>query len=347
MRIAIIGHFGSNENFNDGQTVKVKSLYNTLRSELDESIIIDKIDTYYFHNKKLSSLLGLLKRIAISDKIIVLPATRGRRILFKYMYVLKKVFKKEIYHDAIGGALVGELDENPKWVKYLNSFESNWIESEIQAEQMFKKGITNVRYIPNFKDLEPVSQDSLKEYKAPPFRFCIFSRIEEKKGIDEAVQAIKDLNAGCGGSVATLDIYGPIQKGHEQWFEDIKSSFTQECRYCGVAAPDSSVNVLKDYFMLLFPTQYYTEGMPGTIIDAMFAGLPVLARRWAYCDQMITNGYNGISYDFDSPQELYTQMKSAIDDPNRIFELRRNCINEAQKYSKATVTRKILDALQL
>ena len=45
MRIGIIGHFGGNEKFNDGQTVKTIAIYDALKRYGLEDV--DRIDTYY------------------------------------------------------------------------------------------------------------------------------------------------------------------------------------------------------------------------------------------------------------------------------------------------------------
>ena len=42
-KIAIIGHFGGNENILDGQTIKTKILYDELRSFLYNSIIWNSV----------------------------------------------------------------------------------------------------------------------------------------------------------------------------------------------------------------------------------------------------------------------------------------------------------------
>ena len=48
MQISIVGHFGGNKQFNDGQTIKTINLYEGLVSK---DIKIYKVDTYYVkHN---------------------------------------------------------------------------------------------------------------------------------------------------------------------------------------------------------------------------------------------------------------------------------------------------------
>src|SRR5690606_29973646 len=81
-------------------------------------------------------------------------------------------------------------------------------------------------------------------------------------------------------------------------FEEIKKEFPSYIRYKGSVNYVDSVDVLKKYFALLFPTQFKTEGIPGTIIDAYAAGLPVIASEWDSAHEIIDQGSTGYIYEF-------------------------------------------------
>lgn len=343
-RIGIVGHFGGKELFTDGQTVKVKSLYEGLSFHHPE-IQIDTVDTYYLNKKPFKFGISLIKCLFRNDKIIFLPAARGREYMFYFFYYLSTCLKKDVYHDCIAGSLDREIADHPKWVKYLNRFKVNWMESPEQVEKLRKIGISNAEYLPNFKHIEPISLDEMRAFQyKKPYRFSTFSRVEPKKGIEDALRVIREINSTEELS-AQLDVYGPVQPGYEEWFEQTKITYKDILNYNGIADPHDSVAVLKNYFALLFPTQYYTEGMPGTIIDAMFAGLPVIARRWAWCDNMIQSGYNGISYDFDHPELLKEILLEVINDPNLILSMKENCLKESEKYSEKVIVERIYQTL--
>ena len=125
------------------------------------------------------------------------------------------------------------------------------------------------------------------------------------------------------------------------------SSVPKYVSYKGIVESEKSADVLKDYYCLLFPTRYYTEGMPGTIIDAMFAGLPVISRKWAYCDQMLTNRYNGLVYDFERPDDLFDCMLLAVENIDLIFSMKQNCLEESKKYSEEVVVKRILLEMEI
>ena len=61
MNIGIIGHFGGNEKFNDGQTVKTINIYNGLYNCGITSV--DKIDTYYIKRNPIKFMFDLIKSL--------------------------------------------------------------------------------------------------------------------------------------------------------------------------------------------------------------------------------------------------------------------------------------------
>lgn len=344
MRIGIIGHFGGEKQFNDGQTVKTKTLYEGFLHFGFEQV--DKIDTYYLRKKPIRFIVSFLRSLFLDKKYVVLLSSNGRRILFPILALMSKC-GKEIYHDSIGGRLAKEAQRNACWRKWISLFQANWVESKKIAKELNIMGIKNACYIPNFKKLENLSEKALETTPSEPFVFVTFSRIMPEKGIEDAINAIAEVNRKVGREVAKIDIYGPIEKGYEQRFADCVKKAETICTYCGVVPADSSVSVLKKYFMLIFPTYWKYEGMPGTIIDAFSAGLPIIARRWPFCDEMITDKVNGYTYDFDCPELLTQRIVYAVEHPTEVVSMKRNCLTEAYQYSEECVMRQILRAMSV
>lgn len=347
MKITIVGYYGKADDQPCGQTVKVRTLYEAMVQYAPE-VKVEIADTRFLSSNPLRMVWLLLKCILTSDKIIFLPAHRGRLYMFAFFYYAKKLLHLDIYHDCIAGSLDKELEKHSNWKKYLNSFVVNWMENPLQVERLREQGITNAHYLPNFKFLKPLSKNESKAFSHEqyPLRFCTFSRVEPKKGIEDALRAMRYVNDVIPHT-AVLDVYGPIQQGEKEWFEGLLREYANELNYKGFVAPNTSVNTLAPYFAMLFPTQYYTEGMPGTIVDAMFAGVPVVSRRWKWCDNMITSGYNGIVYDFEKPEALNEILLEICRNPKTITDMKRNCLIEAEKYAVEPNIRKILQTMNL
>lgn len=338
MNIGIIGHFGGKEKYNDGQTVKTINIYNGLRNS--EISTVDKIDTYYIKKNPIKFLLVFLKSLFRDKKYIVLLSINGRRILFPVLFLLSKM-GKEIYHYSIGGRLAREVEACPSWKRYVSSFKGNWMESHELTENLKKLGVNNAMYIPNFKKLTVLhSEDLCKEYTSP-YRFCIFSRVMKEKGVSDAINAVNNINKKYGEQITTLDIYGPIEDEYKEELFSLVDSSNNSCKYCGVIDSNKSVETLKSYYALLFPTHWKHEGIPGTIIDAFSAGIPVIARKWQYCTEMITLGENGYYYEFENPELLVTTMQYAIEHEKETMEMKSNCLKKAVEYSEEYVMNQI------
>lgn len=338
MYIGIIGHFGGDKEYNDGQTVKTKNIYNGFCNSGISTI--DKIDTYYIKKNPAKFLFVFLKSLIRDEKYIVLLSINGRRIMFPVLFVLSKL-GKEVYHYSIGGRLAREVKEHPSWKKYVSSFKGNWMESHELTENLQSLGVNNAVYIPNFKNLNILNEDELYSNYTKPYRFCVFSRIMKEKGVSDAIHAVNRINEIYGAQIAELDIFGPIDDAYKDEFITLIEASKESCRYCGVIDSNKSVEAIKPYFALLFPTHWKHEGIPGTIIDAFSAGVPVIARKWQYCKEMITAGENGYCYDFEKPELLVETMKYAIEHAEKTISMKRECLKKASEYSEKYVMMQI------
>lgn len=342
MRIGIIGHFGGNEKFNDGQTVKTVAIYDALKRYGIDGI--DKIDTYYIRRNPFRFLWQFMSGCFHDKKYIVLLSSNGRRVLFPILSFMSRFMNKDVYHYGIGGRLAREVSEKPSWKNYVSSFKSNWMESTELAERLQKLGVNNAIYLPNFKKLNIMTEAELCTEYQEPYKLCTFSRVMKEKGIEDAIDAVRAINAEYGKTVVKLDIYGPAE---EAYLKHLQKVIAQDCAcsYRGVVPANESVEALKDYYALLFPTHWRHEGIPGTIIDALSAGVPVIARRWQYCDEMITDGKTGLPYDFNEPALLKNRIEYAINHPKEIISMKKNCLTKAALYSEDYVMKKIAKEL--
>lgn len=104
------------------------------------------------------------------------------------------------------------MEECPQQVRYLNDFEVNWVESRKLVEDLCTLGVNNAEFLPNFKYLEMVDLPKTRKY-GPVYRFCTFSRVQELKGIGDAIDVVEEL---CSeGFYCHLDIYGPVDPGYK------------------------------------------------------------------------------------------------------------------------------------
>jgi glycosyltransferase involved in cell wall biosynthesis len=153
-----------------------------------------------------------------------------------------------------------------------------------------------------------------------------------EKGIRTAISAVQKVNETYGRTICTLDIFGQVDPKQTQWFEQLTSSFPEYIRYCGIVSYDKSVEIIKEYYALLFPTEFFTEGIPGTIIDAYAAGVPVIASKWESFSDIIEDEITGIGYSFDHSELLSKVLFDVIERPEIINKMKINCLKKAKEY---------------
>ena len=164
------------------------------------------------------------------------------------------------------------------------------------------------------------------------------------KGIETAINAVKQANELLGYTAYSLDIYGQIDSLQTEWFENLKKVFPSYIRYGGVIAYEKSVEVLKQYFALLFPTYYEGEGFAGTIIDAIASGVPVIASNWKYNSEIVNKNV-GFIYSVNELEELVGMLKDIAANPTLLLNKKKYCLIEAEKYKIDNVATVLLDNL--
>ena len=329
--ISIVGHFGGRETILDGQTVKTKILYDELQGATNWKI--KKVDTYYKRKNPVRLLWQTLVALLTTRDVIVLLSGNGMKFYFPILSFFARAFGTRVYHDVIGGNLDRYVSEIPKFKGYLNSFRINWVETAGMKDRLCALGITNAEVMPNFKRLNCVElADGPNSMDAPPYRFCMFSRVMKEKGIEDAIAAIEAINAQRGEQVCELDIYGRVDDGYRERFEEVMQRATSAVQYRGLVPFDQSVEHIKDYYALLFPTFWDGEGFPGTIIDAFSAGLPVIATDWNCNGELIDDFSNGILYPSDRIATLTEAIDWAIANAEQMTEMKKSSVAKAKEY---------------
>ena len=342
--VSVIGHFAFGKDYLDGQTVKTKIVTDELCKQLGNENV-QKIDTHGGKITLLKAPFQVLKALKKCRNVVIFPAHNGLRVYVPLLTFFRKFFKKrKLHYVVIGGWLPEFLQKRKRLAKQLKRFDGIYVETNTMKNALEKQGFTNIFVMPNCKDLKILTPEELVYPNGEPYKLCTFSRVMKEKGIEDAVKAVKQVNEEFGRTVYMLDIYGQIDPNQTQWFEDLKQSFPEYVKYCGVVDYNKSVEVLKNYFALLFPTRFYTEGIPGTIIDAYAAGIPVIASKWeSYSD--IINDRTGIGYDFDTENGLTGNLLQAANIPTIIFDKKMQCLTEAERCKTKSVVKVLIKHL--
>lgn len=344
IKISIIGAFGEGLNLLNGQTIKTKIIAGELMRLYGEEEVCC-IDTYgKLHN--ITSLFKIFFQFAHSQNIMMLPAHNALKILAPWLSFCNKFYHRRLHYVVIGGWLDSYLNNHPSTEKSLRKFNSIYVETQTMLNALQKRGFKNVSVLPNCKDLKILNDYELFYSTKEPFRMVTFSRVMKQKGIEVVAHIISEINNELGRRVFELDIYGQIEPNEKKWFEDFVNRYklSEECsaiKYKGCVPFDRSIEILSQYFALLFPTRFYTEGIPGTIIDAYAAGLPVISARWESFADVIDDNVTGIGFDFENWEELKNILFSIASNPDIINSKKIACLKRAYDFLPSKVISKI------
>ena len=343
--VAVIGHFNFGENCYNGQTIKTKIVTDELDKQLGNNEVL-KFDTAGGFKSLFKAPFLCRTALKSAKNIIIFPAHNGVRVYSPLLMFFKKFFKeRKLYYVVIGGWLPKFIAKKRILSSILKKFDKIYVETTVMQISLEKMGFKNIEIMQNCKELTILSEKELQYFHQPPFKLCTFSRVNKMKGIEDAVNVINAINKEKGEVIYALDIYGMVDKGQEQWFENLKKSFSKNVKYCGAIPPEKSVEVLKNYFALIFPTHYFTEGIPGTIIDAFSSGLPVIYSKWQSANDILDKT-TGIEYEFDNIDQFKKVLIEVLENPKIINDKRKNCIEKANNYIPCSAVKILVDEIR-
>ena len=337
VKVSVLGHFGEGMNLLNGQTVKTKIITGELQQQLGEEQVL-KFDTHGGWKTLFKAPVHVLRALKNSRNVLIFPAHNGLRIYAPLLSALKGLFKgRKLHYVVIGGWLPEFLSDRPLLCAALKKFDGIYVETNSMKTALEEMGFGNIFVMPNCKELAVLEKADLIYQTGMPLKLCTFSRVMREKGIETAVQAVRKVNEKLGYAAFSLDIFGQVDQNQTEWFEALKSNFPEYVSYGGIVPFDQSVDVLKSYYALLFPTYYAGEGFAGTLIDAFAAGIPVVASDWKYNAEIVEDGKNGIVYslaDADGLEKVLDRMAANTDELNA---MKGYCLEKAADYAPVTV----------
>lgn len=325
MRVFICGYFGYDPEQNDGQTIKTRLVRNVFEAIPDTGVTW--FDTQKIKSAFVSSCFAIVKKAAKADCIVMLPGENGLKFIFPLLYLISIFKSSKVIYIVIGGWLPIITRKSPIVSLLLRKINKIMVETQLMKKDLESQKFTNVTVLNNFKPLVDLSAEQ-PTVENVTFKIVFVSRILKEKGIYELIRAIdvlsKKLDICC-------DFYGPVDpEDKEEFSNQIENS--EACNYLGVLAPSEVVRSIRKYDLFAFPTYYHGEGFPGVLIDAMNAGVPVLASDWRFNPEIIKETFNGFLYKYDKFDQLVDKIRFCAHNRGLLQSMKPNCISESKKY---------------
>jgi glycosyltransferase involved in cell wall biosynthesis len=271
-----VGPFGPPYN-GDG----VKNSY--LREGFEDAGIkgIKWFDTIARDQPKWKNNLKLIHLMLGARQIIFSLNRNGRYYIIPIFWLMRLFAKKKGVLYVVGGSFDQQLTHNLRpwkrsvFVRMLNSLDGVFAESTVLKEGLEKCGLRNVALVYNPRK-DDGSQWRLQE--ANRRKVVFVSRVTATKGILVLLEAIEHLNQS--GENLSLDIYGPLDAADEKEVFRYMHASNGRVSYKGVVEPVKVQAVLTDFHFLALPTFHPGEGLPGILVEAGMAGIPIIITRF-------------------------------------------------------------------
>jgi glycosyltransferase involved in cell wall biosynthesis len=326
-----------------GVTVKNILLYSELEKEINNyDKKIQKIDTQ--RSKK--NIILLVKYILLltlnrEGKYIIATAGKSRKRITTMLYMLNRKMLSSSILIVMGGYFAESIKSDDNYIKKLKLFKQIYVETHKMKEKLETLGFSNISIYPNCRkdsEVAQVIQPSINEQ----LKCVFFSLISEQKGADIVLDvAEKSPNI-------QFDFWGEIDKGFFSFFEK-RVSELNNVHYCGVFKSDGNniYEKLHEYDLLLLPTRWKYEGVPGVLVEAKIASLPAIVSDICYNAEIVENGVSGIVLCNNN----YFCLKKELDDlnvnRNRLRKLKEGALKSAKMYFIDNYIIELLDVLEV
>lgn len=332
MKILVLGYFGEITKKLDGQTIKTQNIYSLIKE--NHNGIVDYFDTESFKYSK-KSIFILFKKLFQCNILIYLPAHGNLKILFPIFFIFSILFNYKIIYIVIGGWLTSLLKNLPIHRSFLRKIKAICVETKsMQNDLTIEYKFKNVIVLPNFRNIK-ISNDQVNS-KNDYLKIVFMARIQKKKGLDYIFNLANYIKENKLNRII-IDFYGQIDSCDSDYFQQNIQKF-DFISYNGSLLPTKIHQVLSEYDILLLPTHYFTEGFPGSVLDAYYAGIPVIVTNWKYANEFVVNEKSGFIIPFvNGEEELIRVVKKIYNQPMLLERMKNEAKIKGIEYSPQSI----------
>ncbi len=344
-KIGACGNFDLDQNFLNGQIIRTRSIVNQLEKEIGVDQI-KRLSYSGWNRHPFSTLRSFVSLMWKSENVLLFPDLRAIYGLVPLAVLLKKFTGTKVYYNVIGGWLPTFLRKHRILRRCTKKLDGLFVQTNHISDLLGDIGVKQVTVFPNFKDIKIYALNEKPTEYTKPLSLVFMSRITSSKGIKELVSTVQKINRN--EIRYTLDIYGSVQNDFTEEFEELRKHFDETIRYKGQVDPLQTSTAMKDYFLHVFPTMLTnTEGFPGSVLDALSAGVPTLAAKWVSYSDVLEEGVTGLSFTLGNWSELEKKLENIYLNPDMVWSMREACIKEAQKYRPENIIKIMLKQLDV
>ena len=310
-----------------GVTVKNLNLYTAIKRHTE----IDKVDLNIIKRGNVKEAFRLL--LSLLDRrnrfVIGVSGKKTRKRFCGLLYHINKKSMRKSILIVMGGTASKDMASDKQYRKYVRCYQTIYVETNGMLNELKAAGLENGAIYPNCRfrpDKFNISVLSNTDSEKP-LKCVFFSLIQEEKGVNIILKAAKKL------PVVEFYFYGSIDPKFENIFKN-EVDRLRNVTYKGIfaATGDGIYEELSQYDVLLFPTKWKIEGVPGILIEAKIAGLPCIVSNESYNGEIIRDGVDGIVLQKNAEEELADAIVKLDKDREMLDRLSNESSRNAAQY---------------
>ncbi len=177
-------------------------------------------------------------------------------------------------------------------------------------------GLSNVHFISNCIDVRPQPPEAPQRRSLD--RWLFVGYVVATKGVPEAFEALRQFPN------AHLTLIGPVANGTSKSAELLSAALSDpeikgRITHLGGISSEAARAAYANHDLFVFPTR--REGFPNVVLEAMEAGLPIVASRVGGIPEMLIDGEHGLLVDSGDQAALNAAIGRVSADPEWAAQL--------------------------
>lgn len=308
-----------------GVTVKNQNLY----AALSEKLEIEKIDFSEIKHGGFKTAWRFARCFfgRQSTFAIGVSGKKTRRRFCRLLYYCNRPAMNRSVLFLMGGSVSKDIAADVKYQKYVREYKQIYVETYGMMRELAAAGLTNVGYYPNCRFRPAKGPDVSPTTSSGPLKCVFFSLIQPQKGADLVLEAAKQTPE------ISYAFYGPVDEAYKDEFLHALEQ-VNNAQYYGAfsGTPDEVYNELSKYDVLLFPTKWDTEGVPGILVEAKISGVSCVVSARSYNEEIVHDRMEGIVLENNTAAELTRALRELDKDRALLGTLKENNAKSSTRY---------------
>lgn len=240
---------------------------------------------------------------------------------------------------AMGGSLHEYAHLRPRFLSDLSKFSKVFVETNEMARGLASEGLENVSVFPNCR-IRPKTRKKPGHARGR-LKCLYYSNICPEKGSDVALtvaEALPNLD---------LDFWGEfLDNGYRAKFLS-RIEALPNCSYRGVykASHEDIYELISSYDLLLFPSMWKHEGVPGVLVESKVAGVPAIVFNNNFNSEIVVNAEEGLVIARGDVKGFINEVRDLDFDRPKLFALAEGAYKSAERFFLDAYTDELLRAM--